>query len=74
MVASKLNCLNQWKTCLIFRAFHNMCYTADGKCILAGGNAKNVCIYSVPDQILVKKFEITCNMSFDGTLVRAAKI
>ena len=47
-----------------------MCYTADGKCILAGGNAKNVCIYSVPDQILVKKFEITCNMSFDGTLVR----
>jgi len=43
-----------------------VCYSADGSCILAAGKSKNVCIYSVPDQMLMKKFEITCNMSFDG--------
>ena len=43
-----------------------MCYSADGKCVLAAGRSKNVCIYSIADQILIKKFEISCNMSFDG--------
>ena len=51
---------------LIFRAFNTICYSADGKCILAAGRSKNVCIYSIADQILIKKFEISCNMSFDG--------
>ncbi|ESP03657.1 hypothetical protein LOTGIDRAFT_198984 [Lottia gigantea] len=46
--------------------FNTLCYTADGKCILAGGQSKNICIYSVTDQILMKKFEISCNLSFDG--------
>ena len=49
-----------------FRAFNTVCYSADGKCVLAAGRSKNVCIYSVTDQILMKKFEISCNMSFDG--------
>ncbi|GAB1610565.1 periodic tryptophan protein 2 homolog [Argonauta hians] len=48
------------------QAFNTMCYSADGKAILAAGRSKNVCIYSVDDQILVKKFEISCNKSFDG--------
>ncbi|XP_053398750.1 periodic tryptophan protein 2 homolog [Mercenaria mercenaria] len=48
------------------KAFNTVCYSADGKCILAGGRSKNVCIYSVADQMLIKKFEISCNMSFDG--------
>ena len=56
-----------------FRAFTSICYSADGKCILAAGKSKNVCIYSVADQLLVKKFEITCNQSFDGTEVRLKK-
>lgn len=43
-----------------------VCYSADGKCLLAAGQSKSVCIYSVPDQLLVKKFDISCNMSFDG--------
>jgi len=30
------------------------------------GNQKNVCIYNVAEQMLVKKFEITQNRSFDG--------
>lgn len=49
------------------KAFSSLCYTADGRCILAGGKSKNVCIYSIEEQILVKKFEITCNRSLDGT-------
>ncbi|XP_029644445.1 periodic tryptophan protein 2 homolog isoform X2 [Octopus sinensis] len=48
------------------QAFNTICYSADGKAILAAGRSKNVCIYSVEDQILMKKFEISCNKSFDG--------
>ncbi|CAC5425132.1 PWP2 [Mytilus coruscus] len=48
------------------KAFNTICYSADGKCLLAAGQSKNVCIYSIQDQILMKKFEISCNMSFDG--------
>ncbi|KAK7503863.1 hypothetical protein BaRGS_00004986, partial [Batillaria attramentaria] len=48
------------------KAFNTVCYSADGKCILAAGRSKNVCIYSVANQILMKKFEISCNHSLDG--------
>ena len=48
------------------RAFTTLCYSADGKVILAGGLSKNVCIYSVTHQLLMKKFEISCNHSLDG--------
>ena len=51
------------------RSFRTLCYTADGQHLLAAGQSKNICIYSVEHQILCKKFEITCNLSFDGTLV-----
>jgi len=51
---------------LINRAFTSLCYTADGSCILAGGQSKNVCIYSVHEALLLKKFEITQNRSFDA--------
>ncbi|KAK2164936.1 hypothetical protein LSH36_57g02051 [Paralvinella palmiformis] len=49
------------------KAFTTLCYTADGSCVLAAGHSKNVCIFSVADQLLIKKFQITCNLSFDGT-------
>jgi len=48
------------------RAFTSLCYTADGSCILAGGQSKNVCIYNVREALLLKKFEITQNRSFDA--------
>jgi periodic tryptophan protein 2 len=51
------------------KCFTSLCYTADGSCVLAGGRSKNICIYSVADQILVKKFEVSCNLSFDGMQV-----
>ena len=48
------------------KAFNTICFSADGKTILAAGKSQNVCIYSVGDQVLIKRFEITCNLSFDG--------
>ncbi|XP_067139307.1 periodic tryptophan protein 2 homolog [Centruroides vittatus] len=46
--------------------FTTLCYTRDGNYLLAAGKSKNVCIYHVKEQILLKKFEITGNHSFDG--------
>ncbi|XP_074651858.1 periodic tryptophan protein 2 homolog [Tubulanus polymorphus] len=54
------------KTSSVNKSFSTISYTADGKCILAGGRSKNVCIYSVEDQMLIKKFEVSCNLSFNG--------
>ncbi|KAL5012052.1 hypothetical protein ScPMuIL_010603 [Solemya velum] len=48
------------------KAFNTLCYSADGQCLLAAGKSKNVCIYSISDQLLVKKFEISCNLSLDS--------
>jgi len=50
------------------RYFTSVCYSADGTCILAGGNSKYVCIYEVSQQILLKKFQVTFNRSLDGVL------
>jgi len=33
---------------------------------LAGGESKNVCIYSIKEAILLKKFQITLNKSLDA--------
>uniref|UniRef100_A0A0B7A3F6 Small-subunit processome Utp12 domain-containing protein n=1 Tax=Arion vulgaris TaxID=1028688 RepID=A0A0B7A3F6_9EUPU len=54
------------KTSAEGKAFETLCYSADGECILAGGRSKHVCIYSVSDQLLMKKFVISCNHSLDG--------
>ncbi|KAG6796535.1 periodic tryptophan protein 2 [Apis mellifera caucasica] len=48
------------------KAFSVLCYSADGTCILAGGQSKNICIYNVQEYILVKKFIITQNRSLDA--------
>jgi periodic tryptophan protein 2 len=50
------------------RYFTSICYSADGSCVLAGGNSKYVCIYHVSEQILIKKFQVTFNRSLDGVL------
>lgn len=38
---------------------------------MAGGHSKFVCIYNVQEQMLMKKFEISCNLSFDAMEVKA---
>uniref|UniRef100_A0A8B9HX14 PWP2 small subunit processome component n=1 Tax=Astyanax mexicanus TaxID=7994 RepID=A0A8B9HX14_ASTMX len=48
------------------QAFTSLCYSADGESLLAGGRSKFVCIYNIKEQILMKKFEISCNMSLDA--------
>ncbi|KAE8621012.1 hypothetical protein XENTR_v10004650 [Xenopus tropicalis] len=48
------------------KAFTALCYTADGQALLAGGASRYVCLYHVGEQILAKKFEISCNHSLDA--------
>lgn len=48
------------------RAFTSIAYSADGNCIIAGGQSKNICIYHVAQGILLKKFEVTQNRSLDA--------
>ncbi|XP_010884403.2 PWP2 small subunit processome component [Esox lucius] len=48
------------------KSFTALCYSADGESILAGGQSKFVCIYHIREQILMKKFEISCNLSLDA--------
>ena len=50
------------------RYFTSVCYSADGLCVLAGGNSKYVCIYEISQQMLLKKFQVTYNRSLDGVL------
>jgi len=50
------------------RYFTSVCYSADGSCVLAGGNSKFICIYEVSQRILIKKFQISFNRSLDGIL------
>jgi periodic tryptophan protein 2 len=46
--------------------FTSVCYTVDGSCIMAGGNSKYVCIYDIGTSTLLKKFQISENLSLDG--------
>lgn len=54
------------KKSLQSKAFSTLCYSADGTCILAGGQSKNICIYNVQECMLVKKFVVTQNRSLDA--------
>jgi periodic tryptophan protein 2 len=55
--------------------FSSIVYSSDGECILAGGKSKYVCIYHVREGLLLKKFEITQNLSLDGmTVIRIFSI
>ncbi|CDS10720.1 hypothetical protein LRAMOSA11206 [Lichtheimia ramosa] len=49
------------------KCFNSICYTADGSSIIGGGNSKYICIYDIETKVLVKKFQISCNLSLDGT-------
>jgi hypothetical protein len=39
----------------------SLCYSADGTCVLAGGNSKFVCIYEISQRLLLKKFTVSHN-------------
>lgn len=46
----------------------SLCYAADGSAILTGGNSKYICLYALPSKMLVRRFQISHNRSFDGVL------
>ncbi|TPX59936.1 hypothetical protein PhCBS80983_g02148 [Powellomyces hirtus] len=46
--------------------FTSICFTSDGSGLIAGGNSKYVCIYDVPTKVLLKRFQISHNLSMDG--------
>ncbi|XP_018569437.1 periodic tryptophan protein 2 homolog [Anoplophora glabripennis] len=54
------------KKSLQAKSFTSLCYSADGECLLAGGQSKNVCIYNVKESLLLRRFEITQNRSLDA--------
>lgn len=49
------------------KAFNSIAYSVDGSCVIAGGNSKYICLYSVASGVLLRKFTISINLSLDGT-------
>ncbi|KAJ4341503.1 U3 snoRNP protein [Ascochyta clinopodiicola] len=49
------------------KSFTAVRYSADGSCVLAGGNSKYICLYDVQSGVLLKKFTVSVNLSLDGT-------
>jgi len=49
------------------KSFGTIRYSADGTCVLAGGNSKYICLYSVDSLVLLKKYTVSINLSFSGT-------
>lgn len=50
-------------------SYNSLAYTADGRCLLAGGNSKYAVLYDVREGegIMLKKYQISQNLSMDGT-------
>ncbi|GIC90070.1 snoRNA-binding rRNA-processing protein PWP2 [Aspergillus udagawae] len=51
----------------VTKHFNCITYSADGSCILAGGNSKHICLYDVRSGALLKKYTVSVNTSLDGT-------
>ena len=48
-------------------AFTSVCYTADGACVLAGGNSNTVCLYDVRERVLLRRWTLSANLALEGT-------
>ncbi|CAD6890976.1 unnamed protein product [Tilletia controversa] len=51
-------------------AFTSVTYSADGRRVLAGGNANFICLYDVREGVLLKRWTISRNLAHHGTLDR----
>ncbi|KAF7794916.1 hypothetical protein EIP86_006059 [Pleurotus ostreatoroseus] len=49
------------------KAFTSLAYSADGALLLCGGASKHVVLYDVAGGVALKKFQISQNLSLDGT-------
>lgn len=52
------------------RNFTTLAYSFDGQALVAGGNNNSICLYDVADEVLLKRFIVSENMSLDGTLTQ----
>lgn len=48
--------------------FTSLTYSADGAQLLAGGDSKYVCLYHVGERVLLRRFQLSANLSLDGVL------
>lgn len=48
--------------------FTTINYSFDGLAIVAGGNNNSICLYDVPNEVLLKRFIVSRNMTLNGTL------
>ena len=48
--------------------FKSVCYSAVGEFLIAAGQSKYVCIYSLRSKCLVRKYPLTQNLSLEGVL------
>ncbi|KAK0720027.1 WD40-repeat-containing domain protein [Lasiosphaeris hirsuta] len=49
------------------KCYSTIRYSTDGSSLLAGGNSKYICLYSVTTMVLLKKFTVSVNLSLSGT-------
>lgn len=48
--------------------FTSIAYSFDGHSLIAGGNNNSICLYDIADEVMLKRFLVSENMSLDGTL------
>lgn len=48
--------------------FTTIAYSFDGQALIAGGNNNSICLYDIADEVLLKRFIVSENMTLDGTL------
>jgi len=49
------------------KSFNTVTYSADGNVLLASGNSKYICLYSVETGVLLQKYTVSVNLSLEGT-------
>jgi len=69
LVGRRKNDLVSSKQLMSRRCFTSLCYSADGHHLLAGGKSRHVCIYHIRQEIMLRRFNISNNMSLDGMQV-----
>lgn len=48
--------------------FDTIAYSFDGLTLIAAGNNNSICLYDLPNEVLLKRFKISLNMQLNGTL------
>ena len=48
--------------------FDTIAYSFDGLTLIAAGNNNSICMYDLPNEVLLKRFKISLNMQLNGTL------